>query len=603
MCGIAGILSHRGPIERIETRVEALVRDLHHRGPDDQGVWISPDNRAGVTATRLAILDLSPAGHQPMASADGRYIIVFNGEIYNFRELRAELVSRDAQFQSHSDTEVILKLYVDLGAGCVSKLRGMFAFAIWDAKERTCFLARDPLGIKPLYYFYDQQNGIFLFGSELKPLLRTGLVPKKLCSRGLFGFFRTGSVPEPYTLIEDVRCLEAGSTILWRDGEIIHNRYWRLDFAAAKQASWSESEAVAITREALLDSVAHHFVSDVPVGIFLSGGVDSTALVALARASRQEGELRTFSIGTDDESRNEANVARRTAEHFKTKHVELNLDAKTARPLFKQFLQSIDQPTVDGFNTFLVSKVAHEADMKVVLSGLGADEIFGGYASFARLPKLIRANRSLRLLRPIAPALVNLVASIFGDNRWRRFAEFLDGPCDVVSAYRSFRGIFTSIEARHLVKLYITDDGNPELLLESARGNEVEIHDAISKLEIELYMRNQLLRDSDVMSMAWELELRVPFVDRCLLETLTQIPPGIRLKSGKALLTGAIPELPEWIRQQPKRGFLLPFEKWRASEWFPNCPSTASNSINVPMNSWYQKWTMSVLEAWLQQIA
>jgi asparagine synthase (glutamine-hydrolysing) len=603
MCGIAGVLSNRAPIERIETRLEALARDLHHRGPDDQGVWISPDHRAGLTATRLAILDLSPAGHQPMSSADGRYIIVFNGEIYNFRELRAELVSRGAQFQSHSDTEVILKLYVDLGVDCVSKLRGMFAFAIWDAKEKTCFLARDPLGIKPLYYFYDQENGIFLFGSELKPLLRTGLAPKKLCSRGLFGFFRTGSVPEPYTLIEGVRCLEAGSTILWHDGGIIHNRYWRLDFAAAERAPCSESEAAATTREALLDSVAHHFVSDVPVGIFLSGGIDSTALVALARASRQGGELRTFSIGTDDESRNEAKMARRTAEHFKTKHVEVNLDAKTGRPLFRQFLQSIDQPTVDGFNTFLVSKIAHEADMKVVLSGLGADEMFGGYASFVRLPKLIRANRSLRLLRPIAPALLNLVASISRDNRWRRLAEFLDGPYDVVSAYRSFRGIFTSGEARHLVNRYITDDGNPELLLESAHVNEVEIHDAISKLEIELYMRNQLLRDSDVMSMAWELELRVPFVDRCLLETLTRIPPSIRMKKGKALLTAAIPELPEWIPQQPKRGFLLPFEKWRANEWFRNSPNTASNSVNVPMSSWYQKWTMSIFETWLQQIA
>jgi asparagine synthase (glutamine-hydrolysing) len=296
-------------------------------------------------------------------------------------------------------------------------------------------------------------------------------------------------------------------------------------------------------------------------------------------------------------------MARRTAEHFKTKHVEVNLDAKTGRPLFRQFLQSIDQPTVDGFNTFLVSKIAHEAGMKVVLSGLGADEMFGGYASFVRLPKLIRANRSLRLLRPIAPALLNLVASISRDNRWRRFAEFLDGPYDVVSAYRSFRGIFTSGEARHLVNRYITDDGNPELLLESAHVNEVEIHDAISKLEIELYMRNQLLRDSDVMSMAWELELRVPFVDRCLLETLTRIPPSIRMKKGKALLTAAIPELPEWIPQQPKRGFLLPFEKWRANEWFRNCPNTASNSVNVPMSSWYQKWTMSIFETWLQQIA
>lgn len=604
MCGIAGILNHRAPIEGIESRLEALVRDLHHRGPDDQGVWISPDNCAGLTATRLAILDLSPAGHQPMSSADGRYIIVFNGEIYNFRDLRAELVSRGAQFQSHSDTEVVLKLYVDLGVDCVSKLRGMFSFAIWDAKEKTCFLARDPLGIKPLYYFCDAQRGSFLFASELKPLLRTGLAPKNLCARGLFGFFRSGSVPEPYTLIDNARCVEAGSTIIWRDGNLTCSPYWQLDFKRNPEISRSASEAVTATREALLDSVAHHFVSDVPVGIFLSGGVDSTALVALARASGQTGELRTFSIGTDDEARNEAGIARRTAEHFGTKHTELMLNARTARPLFNQFLQSIDQPTVDGFNTFAVSKLAHEANMKVVLSGLGADEIFGGYPSFRRLPKMIKASRCINRV-PFGRNIGNLIRLAPSNNRWQRFAEFLAGAGDLLSAYRSFRGIFTMDEANRLVSRYIMRDERlcDELLHRPVHLDQMEIGDAISKLEIELYMRNQLLRDSDVMSMSRELELRVPFVDRCLLETVATIPARIRTRNGKRLLIDAIPELPQWTPQQPKRGFLLPFQKWRADEWFDGVTVDVENEISLRMDSWYQKWTISIFETWLQQIA
>jgi len=438
----------------------------------------------------------------------------------------------------------------------------------------------------------------------LKPRLRTGLVPKKLCSRGLFGFFRTGSVPDPYTLIEDVRCLEAGSTILWRDGQIIHNRYWRLDFAATKQTSCSESEAIATTREALLNSVAHHFVSDVPVGIFLSGGVDSTALVALARASGQTGDLRTFSIGTDDEARNEADIARRTAEHFGTKHTELMLDAQTARPLFNQFLQSIDQPTVDGFNTFAVSKLAHEANMKVVLSGLGADEIFGGYPSFRRLPKMIKARRWINRV-PFGRNIGNLIRSTRSNNRWQRFAEFLIGPGDLLSAYRSFRGIFTMDEANQLVNRYIPDGEKPcdDLFYRPEHLDEMEIRDAISKLETELYMRNQLLRDSDVMSMSRELELRVPFVDRCLLETVARIPARIRIQDGKRLLIDAIPELPEWTPQQPKRGFLLPFQKWRADEWFDSATTDAENETSLRMDSWYQKWTISIFETWLQQIA
>jgi asparagine synthase (glutamine-hydrolysing) len=603
MCGIAGIVGGPAPIERIEATLRGLVRDLHHRGPDDNGIWIAPKRDAGLCATRLAILDLSPAGHQPMSSTDGRYTIVFNGEIFNFRELRQQLLEQGSQFRSKSDTEVVLQLYLSLGAACVSKLRGMFAFAVWDSKEKTCLLARDPLGIKPLYYFADEARGELLFSSELKSLLRTGRIPKRLCDLGLYGFFRSGSVPEPFTLIEGVRCLEAGAVIFWERGAAKHHRYWQLGFEGFDEALSSEVKAAEATRAALLDSVAHHFVSDVPVGVFLSGGLDSTALIALARITGQQGQLRTFSVGTDDESSNEAGLASRTAEHFGTEHAELSLTAAKAKELFPEFLQAIDQPTVNGFNTFAVSKLAHQANMKVVLSGLGADEIFGGYPSFQRLPTMITARKRFDRI-PFGKSIVRGIGRQLLSNRWSRLAEFLAGPGTLVSAYRSLRGIFTMEQSNRLVTHYtgLRQELVDEMLTAPEFSHSECMADRVSRMEIELYMRNQLLRDSDVMSMANELELRVPFVDQCLIEILAKVPVDIRIHNRKKLLLEAVPEIPSWIAELPKRGFSLPFQQWRARDWFPRS-SNGRTPPTVAGNSWYQHWTISILETWLQEIA
>lgn len=294
---------------------------LVHRGPDGRGIYISRDGQAGLVHTRLAILDLSPSGHQPMASAEGRYHVVFNGEIYNFRELREELEAEGEQFHTQSDTEVLLRTYQRYGPDCVREFAGMFAFAIWDELERTCFLARDPLGVKPLYYCV--HNGQLAFASELRALVRSDMTSGRLSRSALLGYLLFGSVQEPETMVEGVRELPAGSYLLWQQGDCYERKFYDVEFRSDPPA---DLEAVAATGAALEESIRRHFVSDVPVGIFLSGGIDSTALVALARRVGIA-RVRTFSISFDSPALNEGEVAARTAHHFQTDHYDWRMGA------------------------------------------------------------------------------------------------------------------------------------------------------------------------------------------------------------------------------------------------------------------------------------
>ncbi|MEM7727627.1 MAG: asparagine synthase (glutamine-hydrolyzing), partial [Cyanobacteria bacterium P01_A01_bin.45] len=387
MCGIAGILTTNKYQDSLETLIGRMQTALRHRGPDDKGIYISSERQVALAHTRLSILDLSPAGHQPMSTADGRYWITFNGEIYNFLEIRQDLISQGEEFHSHTDTEVILKLYRKCGSDCVTRLRGMFAFAIWDNWQKTCFIARDPLGIKPLYYWQSGSN--LIFASELRAILASGLPAVKMNPQGLYGYLISGSVPEPYTLIENVRCLGAGHFLHWSSGEIKQQQYWQINFVPEKISVQEAREKVSI---ALLDSIKHHFVSDVPVGIFLSSGIDSTTLLALASKTQTQ-PIRTYSIGFAENKWNEADTAKQIANLFGSEHTEYKITASEAKKLFPDFLTAIDQPTIDGFNTFCVSQLAHKNDTKVVLSGLGGDELFAGYKSFETIPQMVARTK------------------------------------------------------------------------------------------------------------------------------------------------------------------------------------------------------------------
>jgi len=592
MCGIAGIiLSESRPVD-LEP-VLARMRDaMKHRGPDDNGIVLLPETTGGFVNTRLAILDLSSAGHQPMSTPDGRFFITFNGEIYNFEELRNELLADGVELKSHSDTEVILRLFERDGPACLDRLVGMFAFAVWDAREKSCFLARDPLGIKPLYYSAFPRD--LVFASEQRALLQSGHIPKQLSAEGLFNYFLNGTVAEPGTLLEGMRVLPAGHYLFWQDNRVTIQRYWQIAFSS----TWSNgAEPAAFLRDALLQSVKRHFVSDVPVGVFLSGGVDSSAIVALAKTSGYD-DLRTFSISLDDPDLNEGDVAERTAKHFHTRHTDWRLTGAAGAGLLDEFIKKIDRPTIDGFNTFCVSKVAHDAGLKVVLSGLGGDELFGGYQTFKRVPTVLEWGMAMDKWPYLKQWIGRVLERTLPSSPLRRIGSFLEGPPTIESAYQTVRGVFTPAEAAVLCQHYLGDDVVFEKTTVDPLISGISAHDAVAQLEIERYMRNQLLRDSDVFSMAFSLELRVPFVDRQLVESAARIPAAERLRSGKQLLAEAVPEIPEWVVKRKKQGFVFPFAHWMKDEW--RAILAERNTLaDVTLGSWYQKWSIFVLEKWL----
>jgi asparagine synthase (glutamine-hydrolysing) len=592
MCGIAGVLTATGEAPRFAPSLDAMRVALRHRGPDDEGAWCAASGSAAFVHTRLAILDLTAAGHQPMSSADGRLTITFNGEILNFRELRRSLEQRGATFQTRSDTEVVLRAYEADGPGCVEQFRGMFAFALWDAREHTCLMARDRFGIKPLYYHADAAR--LVFASEVRALVASGLVPRELNPDSAYEYFRTGTVPEPDTLLRGVSCLGAGQYATWRDGALTTRTYWSLRFEARTPAY---PAAVAQTRSALLDSIDHHFVSDTPVGIFLSGGVDSSALVALAATSGQR-DVRTFALTFPGSPFDEGAAARRTAAHFGTCHSEWAMDGRTAQDLFTQCLEASDQPSIDGLNTFAVSKFARDSGIKVVLSGLGGDELFGGYKSFEQVPRMASWNRGLSYTGPLRTTVGKGLERMAWSPRWRRVGDLLSQPPALSAAYATFRGIYTRAEARTLAERYTGARPSVAPATDENAGHDPTDQDAMSRLELTRYMRNQPLRDSDTMSMAWGLELRVPFLDPVVVSTLSGIPAAQRLRPHKRLLLDAVPEIPDWVANQPKRGFMFPFQQWLDGEW-RDIFAEIDRTSPVPTETWYRKWCVFVLDRWI----
>ena len=606
MCGIAGILSTQLDQSIAAVKLAAMQNALNHRGPDGRGDYFSPSQHAALAHTRLAIIDLSDTGAQPMSYLNERYTISFNGEIYNYQSLRQELEAQGTIFNTHSDTEVILALYAQYGPDSVQKLRGMFAFVIWDELEQVGFAARDPLGIKPLYYWHD--HATLAIASELRSVVAAEVSDQRLDPQGLQSYLQTGTVSEPHTLLSDIHLLSAGHSMTWANGELSIRAYWAINFKPHNSEPHNSEphnfkpqppdliSAHQQTREALIDSIRAHFVADVPVGVFLSGGIDSTALVALASKVTNQ-QVNTYSIAFEDPAWNEGDIARRVAEHFGTKHTEFVMTPELAKPLFKQFLSAIDQPTIDGFNTFCVAKIAHDCGEKVVLSGLGGDELFAGYKSFQVLPKMVNSSRRLKIFKWPMMVLEGVFNKIL-PAKLRRIFDFLRWPGSLTAAHTSLRGIFSRTEATALAESM----GHHATQAVQHHKVDGDINDAVSHLELATYMRNQLLRDSDVASMAWGLELRVPFVDHVLIDKISSIPAEHRLRFGKKLLIEAVPEIPEWVVNRPKQGFRFPFDQWFSDQW-QEIPLAQSVPSWIKLQPWYRKWSLMVLSHWSQRYA
>jgi asparagine synthase (glutamine-hydrolysing) len=590
MCGIAGIVNAAYAPDELCARVAAMRDRLRHRGPDDEGLYLHPEAGTALAHTRLAILDLSNAAHQPMSSSDGRYTIVFNGEIYNFRALRAKLEQQGEVFRTQSDTEVLLRLYERDGADCVANLEGMFAFAIWDRQEETCFLARDPLGIKPLYLWRHRET--LAFGSEMRSLMASNIGPKRICTSALYEYLLYGSVQDPLSLVQQIEALPAGHTLLWKDGAGRPQRYWQLQFGSDPM---TPQQAAELTRSALEESIRRHFISDVPVGIFLSGGLDSTAIVAVARACGFD-QLKTLCISFDDPAYNEGPAAMQTSVQFGTEHYDWRMTAEEGRRLVTEFLTHIDQPSNDGFNTYCVAKFAHEQGLKVVLSGLGGDELFGSYTSFRMIPKMVAWHRRLGAVKPLRSLMGRLGERFTSRQKFHRLSTYLRTAGHLADAYWTVRGFFSPAEAVQLVGMFLGDDVDQHALDEPevVGAAQPTLADQISYLEMTRYMRNQLLRDSDVMSMAWGLELRTPLADRKFVEAVGRVPATLRLAAGKRLLQEAVPELPAHVVCQSKRGFQFPFDHWVREEWH-DIFAEIDRITPRRLMTWYRHWSLFML--------
>jgi asparagine synthase (glutamine-hydrolysing) len=605
MCGINGIFAfHSASSPPQDTELFKTREAMRSRGPDGSGAWWSLDRRCGLGHRRLSIIDLSDRAAQPMTSEDGRFVVVFNGEIYNYPQLRTELETDGVHFRTTSDTEALLHLYARHGGEMVHRLRGMFAFAIWDQVQRRLFLARDPYGIKPLYTAND--GWTFRFASQVKALLAGGQISRDPEPAGVVGFHLFGSVPEPFTLYRDIRSLPAGHT-QWVDaaGPREPKPFSSLAEVLAKGAATPvlAAEIPERVRDGVLDSVGAHLLADVEVGVFLSAGVDSGALLGCMRDAGYR-EIRAVTLAFEEfhgTSEDEAPLAAQVCERYDARHVVRHLSQQEFVQDLPAILEAMDQPSIDGVNTWFVSKAAKEAGLKVVISGLGGDELLGGYPSFVDVPRWRRrfgALAGVPGLGLFVRTLIGRVAPAFSQARPKALG-LLEHSGTWAGAYLLRRGLFLPHELPQVMDPEIAREGMRRLRplrrlsasLTPDPGSDVA---RVCVLESVHYMRNQLLRDADWAGMAHSLEIRVPLVDLALLGALASSIPAITKGAGKAALAAApATPLPNEVVTRAKSGFAVP-----TGAWIKSIVGEASSSIGQKPESKgivSRRWSQAVL--------
>ena len=626
MCGIAGIAG----IEN-HTPLVNMVKAMHHRGPDDSGTWNGDTIHLGMA--RLSIIDLSAAGHQPMFSPDGRYVMVYNGETYNFGEERKKLEAEGVQFVSHSDTEVILHLFIKYKERCVDYLRGMFAFAVWDKQDKRLFIARDHLGIKPLLYYYN--DGKLVFCSEMKGMLASGLIDRKLSEEGLSLYLQKGFIAPPYSAIKKVFTLKPGHCLTWQAGsEPVIKPYW--DIEKKPTTTNTYGDAVKNVRQMVLDSVSEELVSDVPLGVFLSGGLDSSVVVGAMKAIGTP-KIDTFSVGFESDDLDETSDAEESANFFNTNHHKVIVGEKEVADDFDHFIFGVDQPSVDGLNTYLVSK-ATKKNVTVALSGLGGDELFVGYSwqhKFYKNPQ--SANIIGGLLSPFGGAIASMGS--LGKKVKGRYINY----ASVKEYYKGLHRLYSedflqaNLQSRfsNLAHGGVMDNTIAQYPMQD---NYTRLQQ-ISKEDLRYFMGARLLRDSDAVAMPHSLEVRFPLIDSRLVEYVWNLPDEYKvhhnlsveqLNKGyeqtlsyrqggvKKLLFDAFEkELPANFDKRSKRGFKMPFEKWMrglladrvnngieklsGKIFTQQATQTLLNDWQTGKMPWNKAWALVILQAWMEQ--
>ena len=574
MCGISAIFSYHYaalPVDREE--IFKINNYMKNRGPDAQGAWFSENNRVGLAHRRLSIIDLSEEANQPMVKEG--VVITFNGEIYNYLFLKSELEKKGYRFQTNSDTEVLLQLYLEKGENMLQDLRGMFAFAIWDGRKKALFLARDPYGIKPLYYSDD--GWTVRIASQVKALHAGGRISKDIEPAGLVGFCLLGSVPEPHTLYRQIRLLPAGS-FCWINEYGLKKpvQYFSLAkvYCDAEENAYTSSpeENKNLMRACLQESMRSHLVSDVPVGLFLSAGLDSATLAGLAK-DMGHGNIKTITLSFrefEGSQEDESLLAEEIARHYQTSHTTRVVTFEEFKQDWPLILENMDQPSIDGINTWFVSKAAHEAGLKVALSGVGGDELLRGYSSFQKIPYYVR---SLGLFSRIPFLNISFqkcmeMLMLLGLQVHPKTKAIFNKTGSYKGAYLLQRGLFLSSELKKLLDIEFVKMGLERLQLFKhiqSRLNPMPKNNfsKVSVLESSLYMRNQLLRDTDWSSMAHSVEVRTPLVDSSLVKQLAPLLSR-NTQSVKKDFLEKVPllELPQKIKNRKKSGFVIPLERW-----------------------------------------
>jgi asparagine synthase (glutamine-hydrolysing) len=564
MCGICGKLNfdHHRPAD--PARISGMCGTIRHRGPDDEGIYV--EGPVGLGMRRLSIIDLS-TGHQPIANEDGTVWIVFNGEIYNFQSLREDLLKRGHRFTTQTDTEVIVHLYEEFGVDCLPKLRGMFGFAIWDSRTRTLLIARDRLGKKPMFYYHGSHT--LTFGSELKALLPDEDVPTDVNWSALDSYLSFGYVPAPETIYKDVRKLMPGHYLLCRDGEVSVQPYWQLHFREDEQ--WTEAELLERMDATLQEAVRLRLISDVPLGAFLSGGIDSSAVVAYM-SEQMTAPVKTFAIGFEDASFSELEHARKVAEHLKTDHHEFVVRPDVADVL-PDIIRHFDEPFADAsaIPTYYVCKIARE-HVTVALSGDAGDEVFGGYLTYPATQVLERYRRVPKLLRQgfewAARSLVPETTRYDSlGRRLRRLSETAQKSPE--EAHASLMSLWGE-ELKSTLKYRHSQPTARDFFFGAfAQANGISFLNTLLYVDAVTYLPNDILVKTDRMSMKVSLELRCPLMDQEVVELMARVPAHFKVRGTqtKYLLKRLMESrLPSDIIHRPKHGFGVPVGSWLRNE-------------------------------------